>query len=69
MLEKVEHQPTKKLELCRLTKNRQWGASIQTEQKIEHDNAIISTELTKQQIEEMMQIIEGIRLNGYNIKM
>jgi hypothetical protein len=69
LLEKVELQTTTKAKRCHLRENRQWDALIQTEQQIEQACAIIHKTLTEQQLEEMMQVIEEIRLNGYNIKM
>lgn len=54
LLVKVELQTT-----------RQGNASNENEQQIHDECSIIPPALTKQQIEEMMQIIEEIRLNGY----
>ena len=48
-----------------LQTKRQGNASNQNEQQIQDECSIIPPALTKQQIEEMMQIIEEIRLNGY----
>ncbi|WP_409369578.1 hypothetical protein [Lysinibacillus sp. 38-6] len=52
-----------------LQTNRQGNTSKQKEHQLHNECSIIAKALTEQQLEEMMQIIEEIRLNGYNIKM
>jgi len=57
LLVKVKHQI-----------NRQGNALNQKEHQIQNECSIIPKALTEQQLEEMRQIIEEIRLNGYNPK-
>ena len=52
----------------KLQTNRQGNALNQKEHHIHNECSIIPKALTEQQLEEMRQIIEEIRLKGYNPK-
>jgi len=63
--ERVVLQTPRNAKFLWMKENIQAQALLQGEQQIQHDSPNIPTALSQEQLVEMMQIIEAIRLNGY----